>query len=459
MHMLYPLAALLTLASALPSAKPKPKPLPLIIWHGLGDRYDADGLQSTGELAEEVNPGTYVYYIRTDEDGGNDRTNTFFGNLTTQLKEVCEAIHAEPGLLDPDDRKRVRVDALGFSQGGQFLRGLIERCEGLDVRSLVTFGSQHNGIAEFQQCGTFDFLCKGATGLIKGNAWTEYVQGKVVPAQYYRTVNATTGRPTEEYLAHSNFLADVNNERKVKNEAYKEKIAALEKFVMFVFDGDVTVVPKETGWFAEVNATSGEVTPLRERKLYKEDWLGLKKLDKKGGLVFKNTTGKHMELSDKDLRDAFREYFGPERESEDRQEWSREFPDFPGYQAMVQALCRSAKAGDAEEKRMWLDESNRILEQMREEGYEERVVEAQWVADDLEDDEFDEVYFSVGREGTTWGGAGLAWWESLSWWEKRKFEWEMVWVPYLRGDRQRHIAVERRINDEIIRRRDAKGDL
>src|SRR6201996_9739962 len=113
MYILYPLATCLALACALPSAKPKPKPLPLIIWHGLGDRYDAEGLQSTGELAEEVNPGTYVYYIRTDEDGGNDRTNTFFGNLTTQLEEVCDALFEDKRLRERDSLT-LRVDALGF---------------------------------------------------------------------------------------------------------------------------------------------------------------------------------------------------------------------------------------------------------------------------------------------------------------------------------------------------------
>ena len=154
------------------------------------------------------------------------------------------------------------------------------------MRSLVTFGSQHNGIAEFQVCGHWDFLCKGATALVKDNAWTAYVQNKVVPAQYYRTVNETTGLASEEYLAASNFLADVNNEREVKSDVYKERIAELEKFVMFVFENDETVIPKETGWFAEVNRTSGEVMELRDRRMYKEDWLGLRKLDEKGGLVF-----------------------------------------------------------------------------------------------------------------------------------------------------------------------------
>ncbi|EON63680.1 hypothetical protein W97_02908 [Coniosporium apollinis CBS 100218] len=281
-------------------------PLPLIIWHGLGDNYAADGLKEVGELAEQIHPGTFVYNIRLNEDPSSDRTATFIGNLTLQIAQVCADLAAHPILSTAP-----AVDALGFSQGGQFLRAYVERCNNPPVRSLVTFGAQHNGIADFQACGATDWLCKGAMGLLRTNTWTGLVQSRVVPAQYYRSVNVSTGEPTEEYLAHSNFLADVNNEREERNETYAVNLASLEKFVMYVFEKDVTVIPKESGWFAEVNKTSKEVTPLRNRTMYMEDWLGLKRLDEKKGLIFEDAPGAHMELSDKILAKAFKEYFGP----------------------------------------------------------------------------------------------------------------------------------------------------
>lgn len=78
---------------------------------------------------------------------------------------------------------------------------------------------------------------------------------------------------------------------------------------MYVFEDDTTVIPKESGWWAEVNGT--EVTPLIERAIYKEDWVGLKTLDEAGKLVFETIPGGHMTLGEEMLAKAFEEYFGP----------------------------------------------------------------------------------------------------------------------------------------------------
>ncbi|KAK0386023.1 hypothetical protein NLU13_5860 [Sarocladium strictum] len=277
-------------------------PLPLVIWHGLGDSFDADGIQQVGKLAEEINPGTFVYTVQLAEDGNGDRSATFFGNVTQQIESVCEALATHPILSTAP-----AIDAIGFSQGGQFLRGYVERCNSPPIRSLVTFGSQHNGIIEFRACGTTDWLCRSAMALLRFNTWSTLVQNRLVPAQYYR--DPSTLDAYETYLENSNFLADVNNERILKNTAYADNIAKLENFVMYMFEDDSVVIPKSTSWFQEVNGT--ETIPLRERELYKQDWLGLKRLDEKGGLHFLSITGEHMAIPEDVLNKTMVDFFGP----------------------------------------------------------------------------------------------------------------------------------------------------
>jgi palmitoyl-protein thioesterase len=275
--------------------------LPLVIWHGLGDDFEREGLTSIASLAEATNPGTYVHLIHLANDGSGDRSATFFGNVTQQIELVCAQLAADPILSTAP-----AINALGFSQGGQFLRGYIERCNAPPVHNLVTFGSQHNGISEFESCKLTDWICNGAEALLRSGRWTNFAQSRVVPAQYFRDPSEL-----DLYLENSNFLADINNEREVKNETYKKNLAEVNKFAMFMFEEDTVAVPKESSWFSEVNGTTGEVTPLKERPIYKEDWLGLKQLDEQGKLDFKTVPGEHMHLSEEVLRDTFEQYFAP----------------------------------------------------------------------------------------------------------------------------------------------------
>lgn len=280
-------------------------PLPLVIWHGLGDAFNADGIKQVGALADAIHPGTFVYTIALGADANADRQATFFGNVTAQLDSVCEALAAHPILSTAP-----AVDAIGFSQGGQFLRGYVERCNFPPIRSLVTFGSQHNGISKFRDCGATDWLCKGAMALLRFNTWSNMVQSRLVPAQYYRDP-----QDYDSYLENSNFLADINNERELKNAQYKENIAKLTNFVMYMFEDDTTAIPKESSWFEEVNGT--EITPLRARKMYQEDWIGLRELDRKGGLKFRSVTGEHMQITEQVLNDTMIDFFGPYKRSFD----------------------------------------------------------------------------------------------------------------------------------------------
>lgn len=130
------------------------------------------------------------------------------------------------------------------------------------------------------------------------------MQGKLVPAQYYRNPE-----DLEPYLESSNFLADVNNEREEKNETYKFNMQKLENFAMYMFEDDTTVIPKESAWFDDYNRTEDKVVKLRDREIYKEDWLGLRSLNESGRLHALVAPGGHMQLSEEVLAEAFRKWF------------------------------------------------------------------------------------------------------------------------------------------------------
>lgn len=283
--------------------------LPLVIWHGLGDSYDATGLQETVDVVKSLYPNTYVKVIQLGDTGSADRQETFFGNVTEQLQRVCTDL-AEDEIL----KSAPAINALGFSQGGQFLRGYVERCNTPPVHNLVTFGGQHNGISEFESCSSAtDFACQAANALLKLGTWTPTVQSRLVPAQYYRDSDDLSS-----YLSYSNFLADINNERKHKNRHYADNIARLNRFVMYMFSDDTTVVPKESSWFGDYNKTSQKATPLELRPIYQEDWLGLRMLAEKGGIVYDLLQGEHMQFSQEALTTVVKSYFGPVQLNLDR---------------------------------------------------------------------------------------------------------------------------------------------
>lgn len=252
-----------------------------------------------GELLNQTHGPTYTYNIRLDEDGGDDRTATFYGNVTEQISIACAKIAQDPILS-----KAPAVNAIGFSQGGQFMRAYVETCNSPPVKNLVTFGSPHNGISDFNNCeqSWSTLVCIAWDGILKTQTWTHWVQSHLVPAQYYKDPEKI-----DEYLEYSNWLANVNNERPVKNETYKKNLANLDSFWMYQFSEDTVVVPPESTWFDSVVGTGEDriVQKLKDQDIYLEDWIGLRELDEKGALVYKVAEGPHMSVTDELLKDVF----------------------------------------------------------------------------------------------------------------------------------------------------------
>ncbi|KAI5794881.1 Alpha/Beta hydrolase protein [Pyronema domesticum] len=279
--------------------------LPLVLWHGLGDSFDSEGIQSVTTSYLSLYPLSSTHIIALSTSGSSDRSATFIGHVPTQIASVCAQLQEDPSLANG-------FNALGFSQGGQFLRAVIQSCPGLKVGTLVTMGSQHNGIAEF----TVDCSTQWWCGLLYRNRWGSWVQGNVVPAQYLNE----GGEQVSDWLLEINAWGEVEKKRQV----FKERLGALERFVMVMWKHDETVVPKESAWFSD--GINGSV-PLRERRLYKEDWLGLRGLDERGRLEMVEVDGGHMQISEGMLEEIFKVYMGPEGK---RGEWNGTTPEKPG---------------------------------------------------------------------------------------------------------------------------------
>lgn len=74
------------------------------------------------------------------------RQASFFGNANAQVDLACDQLRGLDEIMSPELNPSGKFDAIGFSQGGQLLRAVVERCGGpggLNVRHLITLGSQH----------------------------------------------------------------------------------------------------------------------------------------------------------------------------------------------------------------------------------------------------------------------------------------------------------------------------
>ncbi|KAK9455133.1 Alpha/Beta hydrolase protein [Dipodascopsis uninucleata] len=274
------------------------KPRPVVMWHGLGDEYNSDGMMRMASLIEDLYPDIFIHSVYLDEDPKKDSQASFFGNLNEQIETVCEQLASIPELEDG-------FDALGFSQGGLFMRGYVERCNSPKVHNLLTFGSPQNGVADFPPCKARDFLCRQRNAALKSQVWRPYAQNGVTVAQYYRNPDEY-----EQYLEYSGYLADINNERIEKNMTYAENLKSLEKLILYLFTEDETVVPKESAWLADFDKSTGEVTLLQDRKMYTENWLGFKELDKDGKLEFYMIEGRHMRITNDTMIEIAKTYLG-----------------------------------------------------------------------------------------------------------------------------------------------------
>lgn len=266
---------------------------PVVLWHGMGDSCcNPLSLGRIKKVIESELPGVYVKSLQIGENMMADVKNSFFMNANLQIEDVCKQLAADEALSSG-------YNAIGFSQGGQFLRAVAQRCPNPPMRNLISLGGQHQGVYGLPHClYPKHRWCDYVRKLLNTGAYWRWVQDGFVQAEYWHDP-----LHEEDYKQESVFLADINNERSVRPE-YRDNLKKLENLVLVRFDSDTMVEPKETEWFGFY--TPGQavnITSFHNSALYTEDRLGLQQMEREGRLKFLSVPGDHLEFSE----DWFRE--------------------------------------------------------------------------------------------------------------------------------------------------------
>ncbi|KAJ2003495.1 hypothetical protein GGI02_002096 [Coemansia sp. RSA 2322] len=251
----------------------------------------------TSIIQDEL-PGAFVHSVKLGSSEGADRNAGFFGNINNQVDAACASLSAIPELQGSG------VNLMGFSQGGLFLRALVQRCPSIRAKVLVTFGAPHGGVARIPECTNGDSLCEWMRRLASRGVYSWYIRNHVIQAQYFKDPERI-----EQYLQYNIFLPDINGELEERNADYRQRILSLEKMVLFRFSEDKMIYPALSPWFGFVDADGNDIS-MQNTTMYTEDWLGLRELKEAGKLSLATLDGPHMQIGEDILRSIVAEHFG-----------------------------------------------------------------------------------------------------------------------------------------------------
>jgi palmitoyl-protein thioesterase len=287
MAFLYCASILFLVVSALGApVKDGATPTPVVLWHGMGDSccnpLSMGGIKKT--IQEQI-PGVYVLSLEIGSSVMQDTLNGFFMNVNKQVDMVCAQ-------LANDTNMQNGYHSIGFSQGGQFLRAVAQRCPNPPMKNFISVGGQHQGVYGLPKCPASAEICNAVRELLNYGAYVDFVQNSLVQAEYWHD-------PLNEdlYKNKSVFLGDINNE-KTQNDQYKQNLLKLENMVLVKFNQDTMVVPPDSEWFGFYTpGQASTIQQMNETDLYIQDRIGLQTMDNNGKIAFLSVDGDHLQFS------------------------------------------------------------------------------------------------------------------------------------------------------------------
>lgn len=253
---------------------------PIAVLHGLGDSCSFSGLKSFTK-AIYVHTGHYAECIESGSD---------LMTLTTSLKEQSKLACK---LIKKNKNFQGDFSIVSLSQGALIGRYIIEKCDMKGkVKKFVSIGGPNAGTSRVPNCFN-GIICYGLKKLVGMLVYAKFSQNNIGPAGYFRD-----NTNIETYLNYSNFLPDLNNEREFDKNA-KARFEELERVILIKFEKDSMIYPKETAWFQYLDEDD-KVVELNQTSFYNDDFIGLKKLNSEGKVLFVSVDDDHLQLSEKD---------------------------------------------------------------------------------------------------------------------------------------------------------------
>lgn len=262
-------------------------PMPIVLWHGMGDSCCFSfSLGRIQQILQDQIPNVYVNSIRIGDDIMQDVENSYFGNINKQITHVCEQ-------LQQDSKLQQGYNAIGFSQGAQFLRAIAQKCPNPPMQNLISLGGQHQGVYGLPRCSVTSRVCRYIRRMLYHGAYLWFIQESLVQASFWHDpLNI------DEYKQKSIFLADINNENNI-NEEYKDNLQKLQNLVLVKFANDTMVEPVESEWFGFYKpGQAEEVQSLQNSELYQEDRLGLRAMDISNKIHYLSLPTEHLQFTD-----------------------------------------------------------------------------------------------------------------------------------------------------------------
>lgn len=262
--------------------------VPTAVFHGLGDACIYPGMRS---FTKELGTGTGDFAKCVEV--GNGSLTSFFKNFETQAELGCKNLLAVDEFKNADE-----INVVGLSQGALIARYIVESCEGVKARNLLSIGGPNMGVTDIPHC-FHGPLCKVVNKVARSLVYMGLVQDHLGPAGYFRDP-----KDYSKYLSDSVFLAKLNNESNAA-AANKTNFESLNGLMLVMFTEDTMVYPKESEWFQTLDDKDRKVVALEDSDFYKNDDIGLKTLNDAKKVQFISVEGDHLQFSKDDVTNTF----------------------------------------------------------------------------------------------------------------------------------------------------------